>query len=82
MKQTMKFGVTITPEVVVADASGQVLYQGAIDNWFYELGRYRQFITEHYLTDALDAIAAGKPVPVTRTEAVGCLIQMPAHHHH
>jgi hypothetical protein len=82
MKQTMKFGVTVTPEVVVADAAGQVLYQGAIDNWFYELGRYRQFITEHYLTDALDAIAAGKPVPVTRTEAVGCLIQMPAHHHH
>jgi hypothetical protein len=82
MEKTMKLGVTVTPEVVVADAAGQVLYQGAIDNWFYELGRYRQFITEHHLTNALDAIAAGKPVPVTRTEPIGCLIQMPVHHHH
>ncbi len=72
---TEKFGATITPEVFLISESDKVLYSGAIDNWFFELGRYRVEITENYLLDAIEATKKGNMPPITRTEAVGCFIQ-------
>jgi hypothetical protein len=71
-KITRSFNATVTPQVVIRE--NEILYSGAIDNWFYSLGQYRQVTTEHYLTDALDQVLRGE-VPVVRiTEAVGCPI--------
>lgn len=83
LAQTKKLGATVTPQVFLL-RGGKVLYRGAIDNWFYELGRYRAETTEHYLRDALDAVQNGKEVMTKKTEAVGCFIQMPSegHKHH
>lgn len=67
---------TVTPEVFLIDAAGQLQYQGAIDNWFYELGKYRLNTTEQYLIDALTALNNGEQPPVRQTEAIGCFIQM------
>lgn len=72
---TKKFQATITPEALVLDAKGKVLYQGRIDNWAYELTKKRKVITEHNLADALTSIVNNKPVKVTRTKAVGCFIE-------
>jgi peroxiredoxin len=69
------FEATITPEVVVLDAQGKVVYQGRIDNWAYELGKKRKVITEHNLIDALESILKGETVKVPRTKAVGCFIE-------
>ena len=66
-----------TPEVFVFDAYKQLRYRGAINNWFYELGRYRQQATEHYLTDAVESLLAGTDVRVTSTTAIGCPIAIP-----
>jgi hypothetical protein len=33
--------------------------------------------TKLYLTDALDAVLAGKPVAVTRADGVGCIVNFP-----
>ncbi|WKN45020.1 redoxin domain-containing protein [Tunicatimonas pelagia] len=63
-----------TPEAFLLDSLGQVRYRGAIDNWFYELGRYRRVVTEHYVADALTAYLQGNPISVSKTEAIGCLI--------
>jgi hypothetical protein len=65
---------TITPQAVVVDATGAVRYRGRIDNFYAALGKPRQHVTEHDLTDALDAIVAGRPVPKPDTEALGCFI--------
>lgn len=65
----------ITPEVFVLDSRGKVKYQGKIDNWIVRLGKKRTIVTEHYLSDAIEAMLEGKDVPVTSTEAVGCLIE-------
>lgn len=73
-RQAERWDATVTPEVVVTSPIGQVLYQGAIDNWYYALGKNRPEPTEHYLKDALDAFLAGKPIEKKRTEAVGCLM--------
>lgn len=67
--------VRVTPEVAVLQADGRVRYQGAIDNWYVTLGRHRTGATQHYLRDALNALLAGKEVPVPETDAVGCLVE-------
>lgn len=68
---------TTTPEVFMFDKKLDLKYRGAIDNWFYELGGYRQDVTEDYLIDSIDALLAGGEPKNPTTLAVGCLIQMP-----
>jgi hypothetical protein len=62
----------VTPEAVVVDAKGTVLYQGRIDNWYEDFGKQRYEATVHDLRDALEAILAGKKVATPVTKAVGC----------
>jgi hypothetical protein len=77
-----KYHITVTPEIILLDARGKVQYQGAIDNWYYELGRHRPKATEHYLLDAIEAQLAGKKVAKQKTEPIGCILSVPAGHHH
>jgi hypothetical protein len=72
-----KFHATITPEAFLVNQQQRVVYRGAIDNWFFDLGKYRQRVTEHYLQNAIDAVMQGKMPAVQKTEAVGCIIQTP-----
>ncbi len=51
-------GVTVTPEVAVADARGRFVYRGRIDDWYVDFGRDRPAPTTHDLANALDAIVA------------------------
>jgi hypothetical protein len=68
-------GATVTPEVFVLNSNAEVLYSGKIDNWVNDLGKKKLEVSEHYLTDALSAILANKPVETARTEPIGCLIE-------
>lgn len=74
-RMARQFRASITPEVVVQDLSGTVVYQGAIDNWFVSLGRHRPEPTEHYLRNALLALLNNQPILPAHTEAVGCYIE-------
>ena len=58
-------------------ADGEILYRGRIDNLFPALGSRRQQASRHELRDALDAVLDGKPVAVSRSEAVGCSLPTP-----
>lgn len=69
------FGAKVTPEVVVLDNKQFVRYKGQIDNWAYEIGKKRKIVTEHNLTDALDALLSGNKINKPQTHAVGCLIE-------
>ena len=77
---THVFKAKITPEVFLVDRSGNLLYRGMVDNWFYELGKYRNVVTENYLHDAIIAALAGEHVDPNRTEPIGCLLNMSMHH--
>lgn len=85
LSRTKYFGATVTPQAIVMQ-NGKTLYIGAIDNWFYELGRYRSQTTEHYLIDALEAVTTNKQPRVKETKAFGCFIEMNSalntHHKH
>ncbi len=67
-------GAMATPEAAVLSPDGQLLYLGRIDNRLEDFGRQRVEITEFDLRDTLTAILGGKPVPHSRTKALGCAI--------
>jgi hypothetical protein len=71
VKQT---GVTVTPEVAIFDAAGKQIYRGRIDDRYIAFGKDRPQPTVRDLERSLDAIIAGKPVPVAQTQAIGCFI--------
>lgn len=72
---TQSLSATITPEVVVCNQNGKILYQGRIDNWAWSLSNKRAKITQHDLDDALTQIQSGLPVTNPKTTAVGCIIE-------
>jgi peroxiredoxin len=72
---TRALGANTTPEALLLNERGQLVYQGGIDNWAYEVGQKRLEPTEHYLRDALEAFKSGQKPPVARTKPVGCLIE-------
>lgn len=80
--RTHSLNPTVTPEVFLFDSTGKLIYQGAIDNWFYALGKYRTEPSEFYLRNALESILAGKKPNVEKTEAIGCLISAHLKHGH
>lgn len=65
------FGATRTPEAFLFDAGGKLVYHGAIDDNAKEPKK----VKKRYLEDALEALAAGKPVAVAQTKALGCTIK-------
>jgi peroxiredoxin len=70
-KVAKAYGATNTPHVYVLTKSLKVAYIGAID----DNARNAEAATIHYVADAVDALLANKPVPVTKTKAIGCGIK-------
>jgi peroxiredoxin len=66
--QADAFGAKVTPEIYVYDASGKLAYHGRID-------AERKGGNGQDLKATLDAVIAGKPVPVAETKAFGCTIK-------
>jgi thiol-disulfide isomerase/thioredoxin len=75
-------GAKVTPEIFLFDVDRKLVYRGAIDNWFYELGKNRREVTDFYFTDAVNATLRNEKPIVASTEAVGCFIQYPVENHH
>lgn len=73
-KLTKYMKASTTPEVFLTAWNGEVLYQGAIDNWAVGLGKTRAVTTEHYLANAIDGYLNGLPQKFLYIEPVGCLI--------
>ena len=64
------YGAKVTPHVFVIDGSGVVRYHGYVDDSAKPEDR-----KETGLTDALDAVLAGKAVANASTRAFGCTIK-------
>lgn len=70
------FGAKVTPEIVVVDKTGDLIYRGMIDNWFYALGKYRRVTTEYYLQDVVASYLNGEAIKIKETDPIGCFINM------
>ena len=60
-----------TPEVFVVTPDGKLRYHGRIDDNSEDAAK----VSSPDLKNALDALLAGKPVPVAETKAFGCSIK-------
>lgn len=67
------YGALHTPEIFVVDQSGTLRYHGRID----ENAQEARGVRSPDLRNALDALLAGRPVPVSETKAFGCSIKRP-----
>ena len=65
------YGATRTPEAFLFDASGKLVYHGAID----DNANDARSVKQAYLRQAVDAVAAGKAVPTAETKSLGCGIK-------
>jgi len=67
-------GATVTPEAILVNNKGQIIYQGRIDNSYVQIGKRRRVVTKHELTDALSATVTNKEIAESETKAIGCFI--------
>jgi peroxiredoxin len=65
------YGAKTTPEMYVIDMQGVLRYAGAID----DDPRGRNASAVNYVRQAVDALEAGKPVPVTTSQPYGCSVK-------
>ena len=65
---------TTTPEVILLNNNNELLYKGAIDDWFLDIGKQRTRTTKDFLRDALAQQFGGETVVLKRTKAIGCYI--------
>jgi hypothetical protein len=69
---TRAYGAQRTPEVYLFDAAGALAYHGTIDDDADDPKRVEQ----HFLRDAIAAVAASKQPDPRETKALGCTIKM------
>jgi peroxiredoxin len=65
------YAAKTTPEMYVIDTAGVLRYAGAID----DDPRGRNANAVNYVRQAVDALEAGKPVPVTTSQPYGCSVK-------
>jgi peroxiredoxin len=66
-KVARAYGPTATPHVFIFDSQRHLRYEGRVDN-----NPREQYVTQHDARNAIDALLAGKPVPVAKTPSFGC----------
>ncbi len=67
------YGMKTTPHMFVIDKNGVLVYDGAIDDQpdpFHDPSK-----AKNYVSEAIDALLAGKPVTVTETKPYGCSVK-------
>ena len=68
-----RYGARTTPHIFIVD-KGKLVYMGAHDNQ-KPAGRKKQPEYRNYVEEALDAVLAGKEVPLSVTEPYGCSVK-------
>ncbi len=73
-KLIKQLGATVTPEVVITNAEGDVYYRGRINSAYYAPGKMKHNSIKDDLDRALTALLAGKKVSQPWPSAIGCYI--------
>lgn len=66
----LQYGPKVTPHIFLFDAKGMLVYRGRIDDSAKE-----NEVKKRELTDAMDALIAGRGIPTATTTAFGCSIK-------
>ena len=68
------FGAETTPHMFVLDGTGKLVYMGAIDS-IPSFSEDDIAKADNYVTDALNAVLAGRLVAVAQTKSYGCSVK-------
>jgi hypothetical protein len=68
------YGAKTTPHMYIIDASGKLVYNGAIDDK-RSTNPADVKTSKNYVAAALDEMKAGKPVSVASTTPYGCTVK-------
>ena len=71
---TRTLAATITPEAIITDAMGTVLYRGRISDAYAAPGKMKHGPRVNVLHEALQQALQGQAVPEPWVDAVGCYI--------
>ena len=66
---------THTPQAIVVDRHGAIVYSGRIDDRYEAISRPRGQVARRDLKDVLSVISSGREPKFSRTEPVGCLLE-------
>jgi thiol-disulfide isomerase/thioredoxin len=66
-KVSRAYGPAATPHLFIFDSERKLRYEGRVDN-----NPREQYVSRREARDAIDALLAGKPVPLADTPSVGC----------
>ena len=69
---TKLYGITKSPEIVIIDKSGYIVYRGAVDSIRSDLAEDVGRVKANYIANTLDAILSSYPVGVSPTRPYGC----------
>ena len=77
MALAKRVGATVSPEAVVLDPKGKVVYRGRIDDRVVDYGKVRDQARRQDLRIALNQTLAGEPVTQPKTTPIGCIFRKP-----
>jgi thiol-disulfide isomerase/thioredoxin len=73
-KLTNYLEATITPEAVLINEKGKLIYRGAIDDWVTDLGKNKLRPEKEYLRLAITQYINHQPISIKKTKPKGCYI--------
>jgi thiol-disulfide isomerase/thioredoxin len=71
---TNVFKCTITPQAIMTDSIGNILYSGMIDDWFYKPGKNKRHTSVFYLMDNIESFSKENKIIHSDNEPIGCYI--------
>lgn len=72
---TKKYKPTTLPEVIVLDSDNNKLYQGKIDDLYFDIGKRRNGKYKKILDNKLDSIINGLELKEKYVMPIGCVIE-------
>lgn len=73
-KLTKYLEATITPEVVLINEKGNLIYRGAIDDWVTDLGKNKIRAEKEFVRLAVTEYINHQPISIKKTKPRGCYI--------
>ena len=64
----------VTPQAILLDSKGNLMYTGAVDDWVQAPGKKKIQATKHYVEDAIEQTLKQAPVKIQKMKAFGCKI--------
>ena len=71
---TQYLNASVTPQAILLDSKGNLIYTGAIDDWAQGQGKTKIKTSQHYVNNAIQQSLQSADITIKKTTAYGCKI--------